>query len=168
MPSPPLVIQRFGRSNWKCWAAHIWCWPTSVVMNVSRPSARPVSWVISYSRRTACCGLMMPPRARVCVKRRQSTARQPSISSHQSASGAVCGRVSSASHALSSASSTTPASPITGTSTRTFLLMLDGSMSTWIFRLSGLNAASLPVTRSSNRAPTFSITSQPCMARFAS
>jgi len=32
----------------------------------------------------------------------------------------------------------------------------------------GLNAFSRPVTRSSNRAPTFSSTSQPCMARFDS
>ncbi len=32
VPSPPEVIQRFGSSKRKNWAAHIWCWPTSVVM----------------------------------------------------------------------------------------------------------------------------------------
>ena len=32
VPRPPEVIQRFGSSNLKNWAAHIWCWPTSVVM----------------------------------------------------------------------------------------------------------------------------------------
>jgi hypothetical protein len=32
VPSPPEVIQRFGSSNLKNCAAHIWCWPTSVVM----------------------------------------------------------------------------------------------------------------------------------------
>ena len=41
-------------------------------------------------------------------------------------------------------------------------------MSMWILRLPGLNAFSRPVTRLSKRAPMFSSTSQPCMARLAS
>ncbi len=41
-------------------------------------------------------------------------------------------------------------------------------MSAWIFFDPGLNAFSRPVTRSSNRAPMFSSTSQPCIARLAS
>ena len=32
VPSPPDVSQWLGFSKPKCWAAHIWCWPTSVVM----------------------------------------------------------------------------------------------------------------------------------------
>ena len=32
VPSPPEVIQRLGSSKRKNCAAHIWCWPTSVVM----------------------------------------------------------------------------------------------------------------------------------------
>src|ERR1700739_4646135 len=53
VPRPPEVIQWFGFSKPKCCAAHIWCWPTSVVMKVSRPRAL----VISYRRRIADCGL---------------------------------------------------------------------------------------------------------------
>ena len=30
VPRPPDWIQRRGRSKWKYWAAHIWCWPMSV------------------------------------------------------------------------------------------------------------------------------------------
>ena len=41
-------------------------------------------------------------------------------------------------------------------------------MSMWIFFEPGENASSRPVMRSSNRAPTQTITSQPCIARFAS
>ncbi len=55
-----------------------------------------------------------------------------------------------------------------GTSTGTFLLMLDRSISVWIFFAFGQKAFSLPVTRSSKRAPIASITSQPCIARLAS
>ena len=46
--------------------------------------------------------------------------------------------------------------------------MLDGSISAWIFLEFGLNALSRPVTRSSKRAPMFSITSQSCITRLAS
>jgi hypothetical protein len=42
-------------------------------------------------------------------------------------------------------------SPTIGTSTRTFLLIEDGSMSTWILRELGEKAFSRPVTRSSKR-----------------
>ena len=41
-------------------------------------------------------------------------------------------------------------------------------MSMWIFFELGEKSASRPVTRSSNRAPTSIITSQPCIARLAS
>ena len=57
-------------------------------------------------------------------------------------------------------SSTWPASPTIGRSTRTFLLIELGSMSTWIFFDLGENSVSLPVMRSSKRAPMLIITSQ--------
>jgi len=41
-------------------------------------------------------------------------------------------------------------------------------MSTWIFFEAGEKASSRPVMRSSKRAPMQTITSQSCIARFAS
>ena len=55
-----------------------------------------------------------------------------------------------------------------GTSTLTFLLIEDGSMSTWIFFEPGEKASSRPVMRSSKRAPMQIIRSQSCIAQFAS
>ena len=55
-----------------------------------------------------------------------------------------------------------------GMSTRTFLLIEDGSMSMWIFFELGEKALRRPVMRSSKRAPTQIITSQSCMAMLAS
>ena len=49
-----------------------------------------------------------------------------------------------------------------------FLLIDDGSISTWIFLEPGEKASRRPVTRSSNRAPRQTITSQSCMAWLAS
>ena len=88
---------------------------------------------------------------------------------HHSASAArsCCGASSAFQHSISAAS-TRPASPTIATSTATFLLMEEGSMSAWIFLESGAKAFSRPVTRSSKRAPMFSITSHPCMTRLAS
>ena len=67
-------------------------------------------------------------------------------------------------HRSSMARSTRVQSPITGTSTRTVLLMDVGSMSTWILREFGEKASSRPVMRSSKRAPMLIITSQSCIA----
>ena len=44
-------------------------------------------------------------------------------------------------------------SPTIGTSAARFLLISAGSMSAWMTRASGANELSLPVTRSSKRAP---------------
>ena len=55
-----------------------------------------------------------------------------------------------------------------GISAKTFLLIDDWSISICIFVACGENASILPVTRSSNRAPIFNITSQLCIAKFAS
>ena len=49
-----------------------------------------------------------------------------------------------------------------------FLLIDEGSMSMWIFFDFGLKASVRPVIRSSNRAPTQIIRSQPCIARLDS
>ncbi len=66
------------------------------------------------------------------------------------------------------AAMTSPTSPMMPTSTSTFLLIEDGSISTWIFLEAGEKASSRPVTRSSKRAPRHTITSQSCMALLAS
>ncbi len=55
-----------------------------------------------------------------------------------------------------------------GMSTFTFLLIDEGSISTWILVEPGENASSRPVMRSSKRAPMQIITSQPCIDRLAS
>ena len=39
-PRPPEVSQRRGESNLMNCAAHIWCWPTSVVTMASPPEMR--------------------------------------------------------------------------------------------------------------------------------
>ena len=59
-------------------------------------------------------------------------------------------------------------SPTIGTSTVTFLLIEEGSMSTWIFVAFGAKASSRPVIRSSKRAPTHTMTSQSCIVMLAS
>ena len=164
VPRPPEVIQRFGCSKPKCCAAHIWCWPTSVVMNTSFDCAR----VSSCRRRIAYCGLMIAPFCMSWVKRRLSLPRHSSICRHQAASAARSGTAASACHAAASSAIARPASPMIATSTGTVLLMLDGSISIWIFRAPGQNAFSRPVTRSSNRAPIASSTSASCIARLAS
>ena len=111
---------------------------------------------------------MIAPGVMSWVNFRLSFARHASIWRHQVASACVSGAVVSAFHAAISASSTRPASPTIGTSTGTFLLIDELSMSAWIFFEPWLNAFSRPVTRSSKRAPMFSSTSQPCIARLAS
>ena len=99
---------------------------------------------------------------------RQSRACQPLIVRHQPSSPWARGPGRAAFQPRRSALIERPASPWTGTSTATFLLMLEGSMSMWIFFEAGEKASSRPVTRSSKRAPTFSITSQSCIAMLAS
>ncbi len=66
------------------------------------------------------------------------------------------------------ASSVAAASPTIGTSTRTFLLSEEGSISMWIFFEFGEKALRRPVTRSSKREPTAIMRSQSCMARLDS
>jgi hypothetical protein len=157
VPSPPEVSHLLGASKPKYCAAHIWCWPTSVVTMGWR------SRVISHSRCTAAWGAM---RSVVCANARQSRPRHSAISAHHARwSVAVWPR---ARHTFSRSSSTCPTSPTMPRSTCTTLLMLERSISTWILRLCGLNASSLPVTRSSKRAPRHSIRSQRFIARLAS
>ncbi len=55
-------------------------------------------------------------------------------------------------------------SPAMATSARRTLLCSAGSMSTWITFASGAKAATLPVTRSSNRLPRAMSRSERCMA----
>jgi hypothetical protein len=68
----------------------------------------------------------------------------------------------------SMSSSTCATSPMIGKSAWMTLLIDEGSMSICALRLPGLKSAMRPVMRSSKRAPTLIIRSQPCMARLAS
>src|SRR3546814_5255742 len=72
VPRPPLVSQRLGAEKPKCCAAHIWCWPTSVVMIGSRPR------VASNSAFTARCGMISASDSFFSGKSRQRVARQRS------------------------------------------------------------------------------------------
>ena len=162
VPSPPEVIQRLGFSKPRYCAAHIWCWPTSVEI---RTSSR--CWVSSCRRLSACWGrISASPFS--CVKPRQSTPRHWLICSHQPLSSPASMFSAFERHNRIMSSSTCPASPTIGISTTTFLLIDEGSISTWILVELGENSSSLPVMRSSKRAPIFSITSQLYMARLAS
>jgi len=63
-------------SKWKCCAAHIWCWPTSVVID-----RITVLGQLRSSRSTAYCGLIASLSVRIAS--RLLRARQPSICVHQ-------------------------------------------------------------------------------------
>ncbi|MNS72823.1 hypothetical protein D3C72_1062430 [compost metagenome] len=156
VPAPPEVSQWRGLSKRRYCAAHIWCWPTSVETIASRPA------MARCSDDMRCCGRISSVDG---VKARQSSARQRSMRAHHGASRS--GANASGSNP-SSASTMAPQSPTIGTSTCTTLLMLPGSMSMWILRACGQNSSSLPVTRSSKRAPTHTTRSASCIARLAS
>ena len=56
VPSPPEVIQRRGRSKRRRLAAHIWCWPTSVVTIASPLTASSASSAASAALRGGAVG----------------------------------------------------------------------------------------------------------------
>ena len=142
VPAPPEDIQcRFLVVRQNC-AAHIWCWPTSVVMMQSRPP--------SLSRRSSTCCARRPPFLAY-------------FSGYDLRQVAICFSHSPESHLSTSGSRssiTRRASPSRLTSGRTILLNSAGSMSMWILAASGQNSDSLPVMRSSQRAPMAMIRSQ--------
>ena len=96
------------------------------------------------------------------------SSRLSSICRHQSSSAWRLAARPCAYHDAIRSASTEPASPTMPMSTRTFLLMELASISIWTFLEFGEKASSRPVTRSSNRAPTQTMTSQSCMALLAS
>ena len=127
VPSPPEVIQRFGCSKPKYCAAHIWCWPTSVVMKVSRPRlagdlVQPLHRVLRLD------DAARPGRIAGSASRARTRSAATSRPSPRGPAAAL-----SSFQASISAASTRAASPTIGTSTLTFLLIEDGSMSAWIF-----------------------------------
>jgi hypothetical protein len=102
------------------------------------------------------------------LKPSELRARQPSICSHHGAIASVRGSlvllrqmrtISSAPAAIADDRQVDP---------RTFLLIDEGSISTWIFVEPGENASMRPVMRSSKRAPILIIRSQSCIAMLAS
>ena len=72
--------------------------------------------------------------------------------------------VSSARYSLSNRGMTLRASPTIGMCAGTFLEISAGSMSTWTNFARGANSASLPVMRSSKRAPSATIRSASSIA----
>ncbi len=113
---------------------------------------RPHSRVSSYSRRIACCGLMIAPRRGPGVA--QALPAPPGVDvapPFRQRRGVLFRRVRF--QASSSASSARPASPTIAISTGHILVDAGGVDVGWIFRASGQKAVSRPVTRSSKRAP---------------
>src|SRR5579885_1884061 len=104
----------------------------------------------------AYCGLMLSDEFLYASDLRP---RHLSICFHHSASAFLSGCTDSARHSRTMSSSTCAQSPMIATSALTFLLIDDGSMSTWIFFEFGENESSRPVMRSSKRAPMQLLTS---------
>ncbi len=127
---PPEVSQRFGSSKWKCWAAHIWCWPTSVVM------IGALSWSLPRGADRAL-GHDDPGIAFLEVE--AARARQPldAAPPFEQVGTGMLAKVPRIEHRPSAG----PTSATMGRSTRTFLLILERSMSTWIFALFGEKAS---------------------------
>ena len=112
------------------------------------------------------CGLIGPSSG--CSKPRESFSRHSLICSHQSFNASASGEPSRRAISSSSCLSTSPTSPTIGRCAWIFFEMDEGSTSMWITCASGAKASSLPVTRSSKRAPTAISRSQWETAIFAS
>src|SRR4029453_8376517 len=98
----------------------------------------------------AYCGLMTSFDDRYASDLR---ARHLSIRAPHACSDFLSGWIALVRHRRTRSSRTCAQSPTIGTSALTFLLMDEGSMSTWIFFDPGENASIRPVIRSSKRAP---------------
>ena len=70
VPSPPLVIQRRGGSKRRRLAAHIWCWPTSVVTIASPSAASSASSAARSTRRARRARLVAASRGSAPTTRR--------------------------------------------------------------------------------------------------
>ena len=99
---------------------------------------------------------------------RQSRPRQSSICFHHLATAAEAVFDPRAFQSASMSSSTAATSPTIGTWTWMFLLIEEGSMSTWTLNDPGEKASVRPVIRSSKRAPMQSMKSQSCIVQLAS
>ena len=153
VPRPPELIQRRGLEKWKYCAAHIWCWPTSEA-RMQSPPRRLVERLDEVLR------LDLVVRRVVVAQRVLGLPR--SSRSHQPASRAGSGPT--ARYSLISRARTFLASPTIGMWAGTFLEISAGSMSMCTNFARGANSASLPVMRSSKRAPTATIRSASSIA----
>ncbi len=145
-----------GRSETTYCIAHIWCWPTPVVTITSVPA------VSRWSASTTCWGLS---HSSLSPYRSGNSSRQSRIwPSHASGAGAPSARCLATSSA--SAETACASGPTTGMSASRSLEISAGSMSRWTTVAPGAKAESLPVTRSSKRAPIATRTSQVFIARF--
>ena len=151
VPRPPEERKLRGFSCVKNWQDHIWFWPTSVATITSPFVSR------STVARTDC-GMIAP---------------EGDSSQENGSSFFHCWH--SATHAAWSAlftcgsrsRSTGLMSPTTGRSQRTLLAIDVGSTSTCTIFACGANSLTLPVTRSSKRAPIASSTSHASSALLA-
>ena len=82
-PRPPELIHRRGSLKRMNCAAHIWCWPTSVVTMALPPERRSISAIrccglISVSESTACSGCSSF-QARICSHQARRAAARSSL-----------------------------------------------------------------------------------------
>src|ERR1043165_7075307 len=109
----------------------------------------------------AYCGLITSLDERYASDLR---ARHLSICAHHVCNDFLSGWIALVRHNRTMSSSTCAQSPTIGTSALTFLLIEDGSISTWIFLEPGEKASMRPVMGSPKRAPRQIIPSKSCTA----
>ena len=143
-----------GRSQSRYCIAHIWCWPTPVVQitssrsAVSRCSVSRTRWGLSSSPVAVAERELLAPRLELA---------QPGLRPRRRQRAQLTRR---------SSASTCFSGPTTGTSAWRSFPISAASTSRWTTVAPGAKAESLPVTRSSKRAPTATSTSQVFIARF--
>ena len=158
VPRPEEDSHECAFSKFRNCEAHIWCWPTSVTQMVDGSAYLP-------SCCTTHCGASVPSVGSSYVI--GYLLRQRSIAAHHGfKSGLPCSACSFSICGIRS-SSTVATSPTIGTSATRFLPISAGSISMWMTRAVGANASSLPVTRSSKRAPMATSRSERWMAPVA-
>ena len=140
-------------------AAHIWCWPTSVVMYLS------IFEVIFSSLSIAYWGLINSP---ACLYAKHFTFFHSLILLHHFFMLVFWVSLPPFSQVLMISFKAISISETIGTSTCIFLFIEEGSISICILYEFGLKASVRPVILSSKRAPIQIKTSQSCMAMFAS
>ena len=158
VPRPPDEIHWCGWWNSMSCVAHIWCWPTPETQIVFGSAS-------AESCCTTHCGASVPSVGSSYATGYCST--HLSSNFHHVVRSGLPYSLCSCSICGINACSTVFTSPTIGTSATRFLPISAGSMSMWITRAPGAKASSLPVTRSSKRAPIATSRSERCTAPVA-